>query len=81
MNEITYVFKTEFQGHDRGGMLADEHNKEMGALLTLSKCALLSGYQKKVKEFFSGLQFQQPLLQDSFDTKVLSMLSCGKDLT
>lgn len=29
INKITYLLRTEFQGHNRGGMFANEHNKYM----------------------------------------------------
>lgn len=79
MNKITYLLRTQGQGHNRGGMLADEHDKEMGILLTLSKCVLLSGYQKKVKELFVGLHFNSlfykvVLIQKVWACRVVGMI-------
>lgn len=75
IDEITHLLRTEFQGHNRGGMLANEHNKDMGILLK----ANVHFHHTKVKVCSHFLT--KPLLQGRFDTKGLSVLSYRENLT
>lgn len=34
IDKITHLLTTEFQGHNWGDILVNEHNKDMGVLLT-----------------------------------------------